>query len=111
MQVTIETKAYLSDSSNVTPDQLQTPEGARHLSFFKSDMTGYSYTYIGPATVTVDVPDQRTLVESKVASLRAQAANLRAETTAKCTAIEGQIQQLLCIENSPSAAKPSDIDA
>lgn len=106
MKVTIEKKAFLSKDANVTPQQLQTPKGAASLSFFSGDMSAYGYTYICQAVVTVDIPDERTLVESAINSLRQQASAIRAEATAKCTEIEGQIQNLLAIDYTPAPADP-----
>jgi hypothetical protein len=101
MKITIEAKAFLTNASSVTPQQLQTEEGVRHLSFFQSDMSAYGFSYIGPATVTVDIPDPRGLVEQKIQSLREEAGKVRADATARCTEIESQIQNLLAIEYTP----------
>jgi hypothetical protein len=103
MKVTFETKAWLSKNSNMGPDELCSPEGAVGLHYTPHDMSTYGDAYIGIATVTVEIPGIRELVENKVESLRNQAAALRAETTAKLTVIDGQIQNLLAIEYTPAA--------
>lgn len=99
MKITFETKAWISEYNHVTPDELQTPKGAATL-YYKPHETCEGYTFAGNATITLDLLDQRTLVDNKIEALREQAAGIRAEATQKCTRIEGQIQQLLCIENS-----------
>jgi len=104
MPVTFETKAWISEYNHVTPDQLGTEKGAASLFFSRIDMAPSGYTFAGTATITFEPLDKGALIDKKVASLREQAKSIRAEATAKCTQIEGQIQQLLCIENSPAEA-------
>lgn len=110
MKVTAQMHAYLDKHSTVAPEELQTEAGIRRLSFF-SNASDYwaeqGYTYIGAAEVTVEVPDLRTIVDNKVAALRTEAVAIRAEASAKVTAIEGRIQNLLAIECSPAATQPA----
>lgn len=105
MQITTTMFAYLSPYNTLTPQDMQTPEGARRLHYV-ADQSKYwaeqGYTYVGEAEVTVEVPGMRELVESKVESLREQAAAIRAKATAECTVIDGQIQNLLAIEYTPA---------
>lgn len=105
MKVTIESKAFLMKGSSVTPEELQTEKGAKFLSFFQSDMSAHGFSYIGPASITIDVPEPRALVEQAIQSLREEAAATRAEATKKCAEIESQIQNLLAIEYTPAAAE------
>lgn len=104
MKITTTRFAFLPKDSRVTPDQLQTEQGVAHLSFLASrdDWEKYGYTYVGEVQATVEVPDLRTLVDSKITSLREQAAEIRAKATKECTEIEGQIQNLLAIEYTPT---------
>jgi hypothetical protein len=102
MKVTATMKAWISEYNRCTPRELATPEGAATLMYSNIDMSSAGYTFAGTAEVTLDLLDQNALVNNKVAALREQAAGIRAGATAKCTRIEGQIQQLLCIENSPA---------
>jgi hypothetical protein len=109
MKVTTQIHAYIAPTSTVTPQELQTEKGVRRLQFMADDTPywrGLGYTYVGPAEITVDVPDLRELVENKINALREQATTIRAEATAKCTEIEGQIQNLLAIEYSPAPVEP-----
>jgi uncharacterized protein YqgV (UPF0045/DUF77 family) len=101
MKVTFETKAWLSNHNHSTPADLLTPMGAAGLHYTPIDMSDSGSAFIANATVTIDIPDERTLVENKVEALREQAASIRAQATAKCTQIEGQIQNLLAITYDP----------
>jgi hypothetical protein len=101
MKITFESKAWISSYNSATPDELQTKRGAASL-YYSPNLLGGDYTFAGNATITLDLCDSRALVNNKIESLREQAAGIRAEATQKCTRIEGQIQQLLCIENSAS---------
>lgn len=102
MKITFQTKAWISEYNTATPEQLRTPEGAASLYYSASDLSTHGHTFAGNATITLDLLDDRNLVDNKVATLREQAVSIRAEATAKCTRIEGQINQLLAIENSPA---------
>jgi hypothetical protein len=107
MKVTATMGAFLPKESSATPQELQTEKGIRRMSFFtdKEYWIGIGYTYIGEATITVEVPDERTLIDNKVEALREEIKTTRAEATAKVTKLEGQIQQLLAIEYAPSPAE------
>jgi hypothetical protein len=108
MKATAQMHAFISKESSATPQELQTEKGVRKMSFFsdKKYWIELGYTYIGEATITVEVPDERTLIDSKVEALREEIKTTRAEATAKVTKLEGQIQQLLAIEYAPSPADP-----
>lgn len=94
--VSMKTKAWLGMHNHVSPKDLI--EGRlNHLTFQTADMSGFGWTFIGEAEVIVQVPDEKTLIENKVAALREEAKTIRAEATANVTRIEGQIQQLLAI--------------
>jgi hypothetical protein len=106
MKVTTTMSAYLSPFVTLTPQELQTPAGASQMTYAVGKSKYWAeqgYTYVGEAEVAVEVPDIRELVESKVEALREQATAIRAEATAKCTVIDGQIQNLLAIEYTPAA--------
>jgi hypothetical protein len=103
--ITGKTKAWLSESGS--PDALL---GDNHgaavssLSFCSWDMKSVGWTYVGEATITVDIPDHDTLIGNKVESLRAEKQQILAEAQAKATQLEGQIQKLLAITYTPEAA-------
>ena len=114
MKVTGTIGAYISPHCSMTPADLEKPESFDRLSFIGAGSAKYylsqGYTQVGTAEITVELLDRDALVESKIVALRAESATIRAEATAKCTRIEGQIQQLLCIENSPLNAAPVESD-
>lgn len=99
--VTFKTKAWISQYDRHTLEQLGKPEVAAQL-YYSPETLGDGYTFAGDAVTTLELLDERALVDNKVMALREQAAGIRAEATAKVTRIESQIQQLLSIENSPS---------
>lgn len=109
--VTFETKAWISQYNSIAPDQIRTEKGAASLYYSRADVSADGYTFAGAATITFDPLDRGALIDNKVASLREQAKSIRAEATAKVTQIEGQIQQLLCIENSPKSSSESPANA
>lgn len=107
--------AYLSSCSHLSPAELETPKALSRLIFNEPPAEGRGdylvksgYTLVGAATISLALIDRDTLVANKIDALRNEAAGIRAEATAKCTRIEGQIQQLLCLENGvvPAAAAP-----
>ena len=102
MKVTFETKMWSTPHSHLTPEQMQTPEGAAVLQMHPVEMGGAGWTQVGTATVTADIFPVKDMIDNKIAALRQLAANTQADATAKCTEIEGQIQQLLAIENKPT---------
>ncbi|MFM9434553.1 hypothetical protein ACFDR9_001612 [Janthinobacterium sp. CG_23.3] len=108
MKITFTTKAWLSEFSIDTPEQLRTLKGAAGL-HYAPEMFGAGWTLVGTAEVTLDLLGERALVDAKIATLHEQAKSIRAEATAKCTQIEGRIQQLLAIENSAPAANENDL--
>jgi hypothetical protein len=104
--------AFLSPYHSLSPADLEDPENVNKLTFTeKSDYwIKEGYTQVGTAEITVELFDQNELVSNKIDALRNQAASIRAEATAKCTRIEGQIQELLCIENGTAPLSPVKAD-
>lgn len=105
--VTGKTNAWITTYSHLTPQHFANPEPemVNHLAFAEpgNDMTSAGWTLVGEATITVNFINADELIGNKVAALRAEAANIRAEATAKCTRIEDQINQLLCLEFTPAS--------
>ena len=104
MKITTTVGAWINPHSHITPEQLRTPKGVAGLEFTPHDMSTHGWTRVGDATITVDLVDERQLVDNKIAALRKEAISIRADATAKVTRIEGKINQLLAIENSPAVA-------
>ena len=104
-QVTSTVKAWLPEYSSLTPDQLQTPEAIREFIYSNLDMRSSGWTYVGEATISVDVvlrPDE--LIASKIETLREKQKKIRAEAEEHSRQIEGLIQNLLAITYTPEAA-------
>lgn len=94
--VTKKLKAWIPDHCSLSPADLAKGE-ITGLYYSNNDLLSMGWTLAGEAEITVALIDERALVENKVASLREQARNIRAEATANVTRIEGQINDLLAI--------------
>ncbi|CUJ64853.1 hypothetical protein HMPREF3069_03175 [Achromobacter xylosoxidans] len=110
MEVTQTVSAWLTPNSLISPDEITDPNKVRlgDLSYTNLDMTECGYTLIGKARITLALPDRDRLIDSKVASMRAEVKKIRAEAEAKASHIENQISNLLAIELSPAPASESD---
>lgn len=60
-------------------------------------MAGLGYSFIGDVEMTVQVGDEKELIENKVESLKAEKAKVLSEAQAKATQLESKIQKLLAI--------------
>ena len=92
------TKAWLPDHSPLTPEEMQGDKAIQQLSFCTADMKTSGWTYVGEATITVDMmlsPSE--LIASKIETLKSQQARLRVEAQEKCNLLEDKIQNLLAI--------------
>jgi hypothetical protein len=110
--VTMKTKAWITQYSRVSPKDLI--EGRlNNLTFHTGNMKDCGWTFVGEAEVSVQVPDEKTLIDNKVAALREEAKLIRAEATANVTRIEGQIQSLLAItcDSTLVTADAGDIES
>lgn len=104
-QVINTVKAWLPEYSSLTPDELQKPEAIDHFIYSHLDMRSTGWTYVGEATISVDVvlkPDE--LIVSKIETLREKQKKIRAEAEEQSRQIEGMIQNLLAISYTPEAA-------
>lgn len=103
-QITGTVKTWLPEWSSLSPEQLQTPEAISEFVFSRSDMRDSGWTYIGEATITVDVvlrPDE--LIASKIETLKAQQNKVRAEAQERVNQLEAMVQNLLAISYTPEA--------
>lgn len=106
MEITGTQNTYVSPHSRLSPESLSKPGAISHMIFANPPKEGAQdtwaqdgYTLVGTATITVTLMDRAAMVASKIDALKSEMSKTRADATAKCTRIEGQIQQLLCIEN------------
>jgi hypothetical protein len=91
-------KAWLPDHSSLSPDQIATPEALESLVFTKHCMRSAGWTYVGDATIKVDVilsPEQ--LIASKIETLKAQQHKIRGEAQERVNELERMVQNLLAI--------------
>jgi hypothetical protein len=91
-------KAWLPDHSNLKPEQLNTEAALNALVFSSFCMRGAGWTYVGEATITVDIIlEPAELIASKIETLKAQQTKLRKEVQEKLNVLEDKIQNLLAI--------------
>ena len=108
--ITGELFAYLTGDNG--PEELR-DQGVKCLTLSPySGMGSVGWTLVGNASITVEIPDERQLVENKVESLKAEATKLRAETEARLTEIDRKINTLLAITfEAPSDEPGYSVDA
>ena len=78
------------------PDQYEESGFCFH-PFEHADMSGQGYTALDTVEVEFNVPPRSVLVAGAVSSYRAEIQRIRAEAQAKVTALDEEIQKLLCI--------------
>lgn len=103
--ITGKMKAWLPEYSSLRPDQLNTPEAIDAMVFSLCDMRDSGWTYVGDATITVDVilkPEE--LIASKIETLKAQQNKIRAEAQERVNQLEAMVQNLLAISYTPEAS-------
>ncbi len=103
MKVRVPVKAYITDHTakyHFKPQDLNDLDKVqKHVQISQSDMRSVGWTQIGEGFAEVEIYAQKEVISNAVTSLRAHAAEIRAKAVKDCTMIEGQIQQLLAIEN------------
>lgn len=85
-----------------TPEQLQDPAVLFESAVFSNgNMDKMGFTQVGTVPLgEMTIFSRDKMIEAAVESLKAQAATIRADASAKCTKIEGKINQLLALEMS-----------
>jgi len=92
------TKAWLPDHSPLSPEEMQGDKAIQQLAFCTADMKTSGWTYVGEATITVDmILSPSELIASKIETLKSQQAKVRVEAQEKCNRLEDKIQNLLAI--------------
>lgn len=104
-QLTIHASAWLREDCG--PDDITDGRAFRALAYFSpgQDMAEYGYCFFGSAVITVDGADDKTLIDNKVASLKAQKSQILGEAQAKATELDSKIQKLLAINYTPSGSQ------
>ena len=91
-------KAWLTQYNRLNPEDIQGDKVIQELTFCAADMRASGWTYVGEATITVDmVLSPNELIASKIETLKSQQARLRVEAQEKCNLLEDKIQNLLAI--------------
>jgi hypothetical protein len=92
------TKAWLPDHSSLSPEDMQGKKAIEALAFCGANMRTSGWTYVGEATITVDmILSPNELIASKIETLKSQQAKVRVETQEKLNRLEDKIQNLLAI--------------
>lgn len=99
---TITGKLFVSLSEYSSLEQLKS-ENEKYalgaLAFTHCDISGDGYSHAGMATVTVELCDDRELVENKAKSLRAEITKVRADAENAITRLTEKLNSLLAITN------------
>jgi hypothetical protein len=100
--ITAETKAWILGASSLGPKELQDPKCINSLVYASHDMSAHGWTLVGKATITVEVPDEKAIIESKVTALKSELKTVRAEAEARANQIQGCINDLLALTYEPA---------
>ena len=99
-KITGVTRAWFSDNyfgpeeaANATPDQV-----VRSVAYSNAEMGDLGWTLIGPATITIEIPEPKELILNKIASLRATIQKTRADAEVACGRMHQQIAKLEALD-------------
>jgi hypothetical protein len=77
---------------------MQGDKAIQQLAFCTADMKASGWTYVGEATITVDmILSPSELIVSKIETLKSLQTKVRVEAQEKCNRLEDKIQNLLAI--------------
>jgi len=92
------TKAWLPEYSRLSPKNVQGDKAVESLAFCSADMKAAGWTYVGEASITVDmILSHDEMVASKIETLKTQQAKVRVEAQERINKLEDMIQNLLAI--------------
>lgn len=97
--ITGTTKAWITEHSTARPEDIAegNPQLVKWLAYSDHDMSTEGWALIGEAQITINLPSVNEVVTNRVASLRQQITNVRAEAENKATQLEREVQELLAI--------------
>ena len=103
-KITGRTKVWIT-GEYYGPDDIKRdgPKCVGRLTYCEHDMSASGWSYIGTAEITLDLVDDKIMVDNKIETLRAEVKSIKAKAEMQATALEGKIQQLLAICNEVAA--------
>lgn len=98
--------AYLPPHSHLGVKDLTTAAAIPQLAYGKPPKANehdiwkeMGYTFVGTARIAFNPLDESRLISEKIKALKGEVESIKANSTAKITSLEEQINQLLAIEN------------
>lgn len=98
--ITFETKGYLTGYSSVGPKEFKDdPVKAAESVVYGNLHIPKDWTFVGKATITLELPTEQALGGAKVEALSAELRDVRAKLYSEETRIKAKINELLAITN------------
>lgn len=108
MKVQAKVFAYATDNWQIQAfknENASAEERTGHLHICQNaDMEEHGWTLLGEGLAELTIVDKKQFTERQLKALKAKLQGIRAEAQAKCTEIEGQINNLLAIEHTSDAS-------
>lgn len=99
--ITATTKAWLTQSYGPEDLLLVPEEVMKRLFFYNSDMSSAGWTDVGIATITVELVEEKKLVDNKIEALKGELQSTLAAAEVAANKIRDQIQNLLALTYEP----------
>lgn len=103
--ITAEIGAWLMPTESLSILKEEPARIVDALSYCNNDMKSCGWTYVGKATISVEIAGEDELVANKVQSIRQQITEVRIETESKVARLEDELKKLLALTYD----KPSGI--
>lgn len=84
-------------SSSYGPESLQSDDVINKLNYANNDMSKYGWTYVGNATISVDLFNTEKIILEKVGALKNEIAKEKATSQLRLNALQEKIDNLLAI--------------
>lgn len=91
------TKAWLGKYSDLSVLKLDAERIIDNVSLSASDMSPHGWTYVGEARVTIEIVDENTALNNRIASLKKEKQTIQAKAQMEANQIDEEIQQLLAL--------------
>jgi hypothetical protein len=102
--VTGKTKAWLTDYGD--PKKLLSNDDNEAISacvFYPGDMSNACWTYVGEATITIELVNEEQVISNKVDALKKSIVHVRADAQVAINDIQNKIDSLLAITYVPES--------